>query len=229
MKFGVINLSGNVGKTTIARDLLSYRLNEHQIISIESINTDGGEDLVFKGESAEDIFVETLLIDDYILDVGCSNVEDFLLSYDSNTDIVKGLDFILVPTTPETKQQMDTIKTVFELINLEIPTDKIKVILNQTDPKKSLDVVFSDLENKLEQLDYKLDYRLNIQKHDLYSTGLKLSQLITDTDYLAEVQKAKKESDPVKARAMAVSYAKQIKANDLNSTYQNIYDIITNE
>ncbi len=43
MKVAVINFSGNVGKTTIARHLLAPRITGAEVISIESINADDGQ------------------------------------------------------------------------------------------------------------------------------------------------------------------------------------------
>ena len=40
MKVAVINFSGNVGKSTIARHLLTPRIEGAELISIESINAD---------------------------------------------------------------------------------------------------------------------------------------------------------------------------------------------
>jgi len=43
MKVAVINFSGNVGKTTIARHLLAPRIAGAEVVSIESINAEDGE------------------------------------------------------------------------------------------------------------------------------------------------------------------------------------------
>ena len=40
MKVAVINFSGNVGKTTIARHLLAPRIPDADFIAVESINAD---------------------------------------------------------------------------------------------------------------------------------------------------------------------------------------------
>ena len=39
MKIAVINFSGNVGKTTVARHLLLPRIQGAELISVESVNT----------------------------------------------------------------------------------------------------------------------------------------------------------------------------------------------
>ena len=43
MKIAVINFSGNVGKTTIARHLLLPRIPGAELITVESVNADEGQ------------------------------------------------------------------------------------------------------------------------------------------------------------------------------------------
>ena len=40
MKIAVINFSGNVGKTTVARHLLAPRIPGAEVIAVESLNAD---------------------------------------------------------------------------------------------------------------------------------------------------------------------------------------------
>ena len=49
MKVAVINFSGNVGKTTVAEHLLLPRIQGAELISIESINADGGRGQALRG------------------------------------------------------------------------------------------------------------------------------------------------------------------------------------
>ena len=49
MKVAVINFSGNVGKTTIARHLLAPRIDGAEVIAIESINADEGQAQALRG------------------------------------------------------------------------------------------------------------------------------------------------------------------------------------
>ena len=50
MKTIVMNFSGNVGKSTVARHLLSPRMNNARIIPVESINSDGTQDEAMRGK-----------------------------------------------------------------------------------------------------------------------------------------------------------------------------------
>ena len=49
MKIAVINFSGNVGKSTIARNLLAPRIPDAEVFAVETINSDGTEDETMKG------------------------------------------------------------------------------------------------------------------------------------------------------------------------------------
>ena len=81
MKVCVLNFSGNVGKSTIAAHLLQPRLNA-QVFSVESLNVDASSDGVevarLRGKHYNDLLQRLMKLDDAIVDVGSSNVEDFL-------------------------------------------------------------------------------------------------------------------------------------------------------
>ena len=50
MIVGVINFSGNVGKSTVARHLLCPRIPGAKLLTIESINSDGRTDDALRGK-----------------------------------------------------------------------------------------------------------------------------------------------------------------------------------
>lgn len=49
MKIAVINISGNVGKTTVARHLLMPRLPGAEFIAVETLNANEGEARAMRG------------------------------------------------------------------------------------------------------------------------------------------------------------------------------------
>jgi len=82
MKVAVLNYTGSVGKTVVASHLLAPRMNGAQIFAVESTN-ETGADLglnvdQLRGEHFGRLFRELLTRDDAIVDVGASNIEDFL-------------------------------------------------------------------------------------------------------------------------------------------------------
>lgn len=228
MRIAVLNLSGNVGKTTIARDVFSYRLPDYNLITIESINCDGKESTVLRGDASEAIFVELLLEDNLICDVGSSNVENFLISAAKEPELLEHFDLFVIPTTPEKKQQVDTLKTASELVEHGVKASKIKVVFNKVDERKVVDDEFSGLAKGLEKINIKPNYDLTIFQHDLYTGNKTLSELMNDKDkdFKQEMEAAKKKDDKALARKMATAYARQKKVSVLDKAYQEIYEIL---
>ena len=132
MKIAVINFSGNVGKTTLARHLFACRLGT-DIFSVESINADGDEQNMLKGKDFVVLQDEMLKSENLVIDVGASNVEDFLSMMKKFDGANEDIDLFVVPVVPAKKQQRDTIGTLIELLELDIAKDKLRVVLNQVE------------------------------------------------------------------------------------------------
>src|SRR6478609_8135852 len=74
MKIAVINFSGNVGKTTIARHLLLPRIPGAELIAIESINADENHDgQSLRGRQFGELQEYMQTVDSVIVDIGASN------------------------------------------------------------------------------------------------------------------------------------------------------------
>ena len=78
MKVAVINFSGNVGKTTIARHLLAPRIHGAELIAVESINADEGQAHALRGKQFGELQEYLQTVDNVVVDIGASNVEDLL-------------------------------------------------------------------------------------------------------------------------------------------------------
>jgi hypothetical protein len=78
MKVAVINFSGNVGKTTIARHLLAPRIEGAEVIAIESINADDDQTAALRGSQFGELQEYLQTVDSVVVDIGASNVEDLL-------------------------------------------------------------------------------------------------------------------------------------------------------
>lgn len=136
-KIAVLNLSGNVGKTTIATHLLASFLPGSKVISVESINN--ADALQVQGIEVEELnasqfkqIYHTLMYeDDVILDVGASNVAQFMEELTKYRSAIGELDLIVIPTVPAEKQQKDTIATIEWLAKLGVPASRIRVVFNQ--------------------------------------------------------------------------------------------------
>ncbi|HFO8042093.1 TPA: StbB family protein [Escherichia coli] len=143
LKIVVLNNSGNVGKSTLCRSLLSPRIAGSKIINIESINTDGSTS---EKHRASD-FIEIMKIIDSLLcvivDVGSSNIEVFMNKLKSYDGAHEDFDYFIIPVTPQNKQQQDTLVTINHLYDLNVPPEKIKIVFNQVDSSRNFDKQFA--------------------------------------------------------------------------------------
>ena len=145
MKVAVISFSGNVGKTTIARHLLAPRMPGAKLVSIESINAgdSGAANVhVIRGRQFAELQEYLQVIDDVVVDIGASNVEELLALMHRYRGSHEDLDYFIVPTVPAGKQQQDTMATLAELSRLGIPADKVRLVFNMVEDGSDIERVF---------------------------------------------------------------------------------------
>lgn len=223
MKIAVLNYSGNVGKTTLSRDMLYYNLQNYDLVTIESVNSDGKEKVIIRGEDGDKIYTELLVTDDLILDIGSSNLENYLKNSEIENELISSIDLFVIPVTAEKKQQADTLKTVRDIVALGA-SNNIAIVFNQIDDKTDVEEVFSDLISALIKLKVNVNPENTIFRHDLYSRGQELSEMITDDDFKTLILEAKQAGDNKLAREYADHYIRQTKVNRLIKVYSNIFD-----
>lgn len=143
LKIAVMNNSGNVGKSMVCDTLLYPRIKGADKIKIETINSDGTEDETIAAKDIKKVFELIDSSDVAIIDVGASNIENFM----SNLKRLEGahdeIDFFFIPTTPKPKQQLDTISTVNDLLDLGVEPEKIRLIFNFYDSDYPINEQFS--------------------------------------------------------------------------------------
>ena len=133
MKVAVINFSGNVGKTTIARHLLLPRIPGAELIAIESLNTDEGQGQGLRGRQFGELQEYLQTVSSVVVDIGASNVEELMGQMQRYRGSHEDFDAFVVPTVPALKQQQDTIATLIELSRLGVPTSRLKVVFNMVE------------------------------------------------------------------------------------------------
>ena len=104
-KIAVLNFSGNVGKSTLARHLLSPRMPAAGVVSVETINADGAGEQTIRGTDFGQMQEDLQLEAEAIVDVGASNVEQFLALMRQYRGSHEDFDLFLVPTVPDLKQR----------------------------------------------------------------------------------------------------------------------------
>ena len=142
MKLAVISFSGNVGKSTITRHLLAPRLPGARVIAIESINADEGQAQSLRGFQFGELQEYLQAVDDVVVDIGASNVEELMRLMHRYRDSHEEFDSFIVPTVPAPKQQQDTIATLVDLHAVGVASDRIQLIFNMVDDREPLERAF---------------------------------------------------------------------------------------
>ena len=90
-------------------------------------------------------------MDDVVVDIGASNIEDLLTLMRRYQGSHEDFDIFIVPAVPAGKQQRDTIATLVELSRLGIPPGKVRVIFNMVEDDSELERQFEPLLAFLQQ------------------------------------------------------------------------------
>jgi len=145
MKIAVINFSGNVGKSTVARHLLLPRIEGAELVAIESVNADDGKGPSMRGRQFGELQEYLQTVDSAVVDIGASNVEELLGLMQRYRGSHADFDYFVVPTVQAFKQQQDTIATLVELARLGIPSSRVKLVFNMVeygaDVESAFDIV----------------------------------------------------------------------------------------
>ena len=112
---------------------------------MESLNSDGTEDEVIKGREFGALQEALVLMDDAVVDVGASNVEDFVNLMKQYQGSHEDFDLFIVPTVPKSKQQRDTISTIDALSEMGVPAKRIRLVFNMVEMDDQPERVFSGL------------------------------------------------------------------------------------
>ena len=203
MKIAVINFSGNVGKTTIARHLLAPRIKGAEIVSVESANADEQETDALRGKDFAHLQQYMLASDNLIVDIGASNAEDLLSLMRKFKGSHEDFDYFIVPTVPDLKQQKDTANTANQLVKMGVSPNKIKIVLNRVIDGESPEKQFTALLGFLETSPVAtINPAASLADNEIYQRvkhdGRSISDLSADkTEYKALIAKAKDQSEKI--------------------------------
>lgn len=200
MKVGVINFSGNVGKSTVARHLLAPRMNDARIIAVESINSDGTEDDAIRGKQFGELSEALSVLDDVVVDIGASNVEEFIGRMKQYRGSHDDFDYFVVPTVGKQKQQRDTISTIDALAEIGVPATKIRVVFNMVELDEVPERLFSGLfEYHAEEQSFTLRSDAVIHTNDIYGklrcSDQTIAEILADQTDLKAMLKAASDAD----------------------------------
>jgi hypothetical protein len=196
MKIAVINFSGNVGKSTVARHLLLPRIEGAELIAVESLNADESQGQALRGRQFGELQEYLHTVDNVIVDIGASNVEDLLGLMQRYRGSHEDFDCFVVPTVPALKQQQDTIATLIELADLGVTSSRLKLLFNMVDEDADVPQAFRQMLAFIELRPLaEANLACRLGKNEIYGrvkdSGKDLSALACDmTDYKALIVKA---------------------------------------
>jgi hypothetical protein len=196
MKLAVINFSGNVGKSTVARHLLWPRINAAELVAIESLNADEGDGPALRGRQFGELQEYLQTVDSAVVDIGASNVEELLSLMRRYRGSHEDFDCFVVPTVPARKQQQDTLATLVELSRLGVPPSRVRLVFNMVEDgvevAKAFDIVLDFVAaHPVAQANPACRLGLNEVYGRLKGSGTDLATLARDeTDYKALIVQA---------------------------------------
>ncbi|MFN9475111.1 StbB family protein [Acidovorax sp.] len=234
MKVAVINFSGNVGKTVIASHLLSPRMPDAKIFSVESINAgadaDGLEVEKIRGKGFGALADELLTAEKAIIDVGASNVEDFLKMMQQYAGSHEDIDHFIIPVVKEQKVQKDTVNTIRSLQQIGVKRDRISVVFNRVDVDDNVQADFGALFGlAATERSFRLNAAAAIYSNEVYER-MKAAQTslgavnADDTDYRAKLRSATTDDEKEHSVNMIAMKRLAISANEnLDAVYKIIF------
>ncbi|MCT7466984.1 hypothetical protein N5T78_10360 [Aliarcobacter cryaerophilus] len=170
MRYFILNSSGNVGKTTVSREVLYSFMENPKIIEIETVNASsaGYENLnlekITDFSNFEEVYLKIIENESLIVDVGASNLGAFMDKLSEFAGVETLFDAFIIPTVGGDKVMTDTAKTILFLKNMGIANNQIKVVFNNADLISEFDLLIK----QEKALDYKFDTDLFIPKSKLF-------------------------------------------------------------
>jgi hypothetical protein len=234
VKIAVINFSGNVGKTTVSAHLLKPRMADAPIFSIESLNIDASADGLdvekMRGKRFGELQEKLMMLNHAIVDVGASNVEEFLKMMQQYDGSHEEFDFFLIPVVKEKKQQGDTVNTIRGLARLGIPQSRIRLVFNKVDVDDVVADEFSALFGLAElEKSFTLRREAVIYTNEIFeqlkSVGKTLGEVTSDnTNYRAKLREVSDEAEKERCVRMISLKRLAVTANkNLDDTFKAIF------
>ena len=196
MKIAVINFSGNVGKSTVARHLLQSRMPGAELIAIESLNADEGQGQALRGRQFGELQEYLQTVSSVVVDIGASNVEELMGQMQRYRGSQEDFDAFVVPTVPALKQQQDTIATLIDLSRLGVSSSRLKLVFNMVEDGVTVPQAFYPLLAFLKQQPIaRVNLSCKLGANEIYGrikgTKTDLATLAADpTDYKALIAQA---------------------------------------
>ncbi|EKS9798970.1 hypothetical protein QDD76_004963 [Burkholderia cepacia] len=245
ISIALVNCSGNVGKTTLTRELFAPRLPGMPVRQIESINADeadlahrGGDVQVMIAGQFDELHEELMQGRAFLVDIGASNVEEYLRRLDEASGLQEDYGFFVVPAVPDRKQLQDTLKTIDLLTDLGVEPERIRVVLNQVVVERNETVEVSVgrafaplLELHRRGGHFMLDTSAVVPKSDVFSLAAELGTTLhalcrDETDYRAAIAAATDSGERVRLSRRRIL---QSKARSISPKLDAVFEAVMRE
>lgn len=237
MKVMIVNNSGNVGKSFVAREVFYHNMNcdDKKILEIETHNSSSKrfdelkDDVIQIGGQEIGELNKHLIFDDcLIVDTGASNVTDLLRELEKNDKegILGEIDLFVVPVPPKEKQQKDSFKIVSILADV-VPAEKIKVIYNMADRLED----YADFDRAIKKLGLEPNHELQILDYEtinqIESLGVTVARLAaSEEDYRTAAKEAFKAGKKEEAEELAELALLKGSAGTIRENLRRVYEQI---
>lgn len=136
------------------------------------------------------------VVDELVVDIGSSNVEEFMHRMKQFRGSHEDFDFFVVPTINKVKVQRDTVATIEALAEAGVAPSKIRLVFNMLEHDEEPEALFSGLiEYHEKTARFELRPDAVIRTSELFArlrqTGRSISEILSDkTDYKALLKSA---------------------------------------
>lgn len=188
MKVVVLNNTGNVGKSFIAREVVYANLQEPKVIlDFETYNLPNS---VFSGVNSKqfdrrifkEMLMEAAFSQNAVIDVGSSNIADFFEEMKRYSAELFDYDYFIVPTVIDDKQDSDTVKVLQLLAAFQLQS-KTRLLFNRVNPIAHK-ISPTKAYRAAKELKIKCDIAMKISEHstvnEITEARLTLNQILSD-------------------------------------------------
>lgn len=210
MKYLVLNFSGNVGKSTLAMAMLMPRLPGAEYFSVESTNAGADSEAEnIRGKQFGALQEHLMLLDSAVVDVGASNIEDFMKLMNEYRGSHEDFDKFIIPAVKENKQMADTIGTIAALKAMGVPAKKIFVVFNMVETDDAVETAFYPLfayneDNKAFTLKPQAAVNASVIYQQIRQKKTTIEKLLADdTDYKQALRDARNAGNTAEAERCA--------------------------
>lgn len=230
MKVATISLSGNVGKTTVAKNLLYPRIPDAVVFEFESTNIGiqlkSANIKTVRASSFGDMIDNILVTENAIIDIGASNIEGVLKEMHELDGSHEDIDFFVIPVISDNKIVKESIKTAMMLNALGVPSEKIRILFNRVEKNvdvqqdKDFSLIFKHLKDGMFTANKDAIVFENPVFAELNKLSLSLDELYSDDkDYKQALKEAKNEKEQKHALSMIANKRRA------TSAYQNLTEV----